>query len=159
MGARGPAPKPLEQKRLEGNPGHEKLPARSATFAVARAPQRAPAGLGREGKRLWRSVTALPWAADTDVDALLEVCRLADVTEAARLDLLEHGFWYETRGRKFQHPSAAIYQAGLQQLARMMSLFGLTPADRMRLGIAEIKAESKFDDLMARKRQRAAEQQ
>jgi hypothetical protein len=37
-----------------------------------------------------------------------------------------------------------------------LSMLGFTPSDRTRLGIAEVKAASKLEELLARKEQRVA---
>jgi hypothetical protein len=39
------------------------------------------------------------------------------------------------------------------QIASMLSALGFTPIDRSRLGIAEVQAQSKIDQLMARRRE------
>jgi hypothetical protein len=49
---------------------------------------------------------------------------------------------------------------GLRELDRMiignLSLLGFTPTDRTRLGVAEVKAMSKLEELQARKADRVA---
>jgi hypothetical protein len=49
---------------------------------------------------------------------------------------------------------------GLRELDRQiisnLSLLGFTPSDRSRLGVAEVKAMSKLEELMARKEKRVA---
>ncbi len=151
----GRPPKPLEQKRLTGNPGNRPLPDRRNTIALNPASTRPPAGLGTAGRKLWRHVATLKWTAESDQMALLEMCALADQVATARKTLTTEGQYYEVRGRLLPHPAVQVFYSGLAQLAKMLSLFGLTPADRMKLGIAEIKAESKFDELMARRNERA----
>lgn len=149
-------PVPLEKKRALGNPGHRPLPDRRSTHSVQPArPLRAPSGLKRDGRRLWRVVVELPWVAVTDTEALLEVCRLADVVAEARADLAENGMTYEVRGRRYANPAAGVYTEAVKVLSARLGAFGLTPADRTRLGIAEIKAESDFDRLMREKQQGA----
>lgn len=151
----GPPPKPLEQKRLTGNPGKRPLPDRRNTIALAPATARPPAGLGTAGRKLWRHIATLKWLAESDQAALAEMCALADQVATARKTMTDEGQYYEVRGRLLPHPAVGVYHTGLAQLTKMLSLFGLTPADRTRLGIAEIKAESKFDELMARRNDRA----
>jgi hypothetical protein len=38
-----------------------------------------------------------------------------------------------------------------RQIISSLSLLGFTPSDRTKLGVAEVKAASKLDELMARK--------
>jgi len=105
---------------------------------------------------MWRHIAALKWTADSDQAALLELCALTDTVATARATMEAEGQFYEVRGRLLKHPAVEVYYTGLAQLAKMLSLFGLTPGDRTKLGIAEIKAESKFDELMSRRNARGA---
>jgi hypothetical protein len=54
----------------------------------------------------------------------------------------------------------ARLRRGLRDLDRLiiqnLSLLGFTPADRTRLGVAEVKAMSKLEELQARKAKRVA---
>ena len=152
----GRPPKPIEQKRAMGNPGKRPLPDRRSTIAIGPATPKPPTGLGVAGRKMWRAVTSLKWVAETDQVALTELCLLADQVAIARKDMDENGQWYEVRGRQLVRPSWQIYNTGVVQMAKMLSMFGLTPADRTKLGIAEIKAESKFDELMSRRNARGA---
>ena len=44
-----------------------------------------------------------------------------------------------------------------KQITNAYSLLGFTPSDRSRLGVAEVKKESKLDELMRRKAERMAQ--
>jgi len=148
---------PLEQKRALGNPGHQKLPDVQATHDVARIEAKPPRHLrlGPEGKRLWAHVADLPWVATSDAAALAEVCKDADLALALRADIAEHGVAYEVRGRVMPNPSLGRLENVAKRLTQGMSLFGLSPADRTRLGIAEVKAKSKLEELAERREARA----
>lgn len=141
---------PLEQKRALGNPGKRPLPSPTATHAVARIDPRPPRGLGlaKDGKRLWGHVAALPWVSDSDAAALLNACQVADAIAVLEADVAENGPSYEFRGRRLANPSMGKLLEARKLLGTLLATFGLTPADRTRLGIAEIKAQSKFDALM-----------
>jgi 5-formyltetrahydrofolate cyclo-ligase len=53
------------------------------------------------------------------------------------------------------------YRSGLRELERQivsqLALLGLSPSDRARLGIAEVKKESKLEELLRRKAEREQE--
>lgn len=147
------APTPLEQKRALGNPGKRPLPAQSATLAVERIPLRPPRGLGLgpDGRKMWTHVAELKWVATTDVGAVVNVCRIADMAAQLDKDVADRGVSYEFRGRLMPNPSVGKAIEARKVLGALLGQFGMTPADRTRLGIAEVKAQSKFDELMERR--------
>jgi phage terminase small subunit len=147
----GPPPKPLEQKRRAGNPGKRPLPSLQSTFALEHIPTTPPDELDVAGQMLWIHVASLPWVSTSDAAALIEVCKDADLAQGLREDIAARGEAYEVRGRWLPNPSLASLATVAKRLHTGLSLFGLTPADRTRLGIAEIKARSKFEELQDRK--------
>jgi P27 family predicted phage terminase small subunit len=154
---RGPHPQPLEKKRALGNPGHQKLPAVGSTHAVERIAPTAPRGLGlgKDGRRLWGHVAALPWVGASDAAALQNLCALADLIATLEADVAERGPAYESRGRWLPNPSVSRLLDARKMLAALSGHFGLTPGDRSRLGIAEVKAQSKLEELAERREARA----
>lgn len=152
----GRPPKPLELKRAQGNPGRRPLPAPDATIPVERIPPKAPRsiGLGREGRRTWETLATLRWVAATDATALVNACRTADLIALLEADVAEKGVTYESRGRLLQNPSVGRVVEARKLLHSMLASFGVTPADRTRLGIAEVKAQSKFEEMLDRRNRR-----
>jgi hypothetical protein len=61
---------------------------------------------------------------------------------------------------KVMQTDDARLRRGLRELDRQivsnLSLLGFSPADRSRLGVAEVKAASKLEELMLRKAKRVA---
>jgi len=61
---------------------------------------------------------------------------------------------------KVMQTDDARLRRGLRELDRQivsnLSLLGFSPADRSRLGVAEVKAASKLEELMQRKAQRVS---
>ncbi len=138
--------KPLELKRIQGNPGQRKLPAISETFEVEAgyvAPHR---DLGEAGQLLWDRVFAhgSTWVGRTDVEALMIVCRQLDrqVLLEKQLEATPDDFHLL---RQLLELEKAI-MSGLGQL-------GFTVDARAKLGLAEIKAQSAFEKLMAERKQ------
>jgi hypothetical protein len=138
---------PLEQKRLLGNPGQRKLPALSETFELESGYVEPHRPLGPAGQLLWDRVFAhgKTWVSrQTDVEALLMVCKQLD-----RQVMLEQ-----------QVESAPDDFHLLRQLLELekaimsnLGLLGFTVDARSRLGLAEIKAKSAFETLMAERAQ------
>lgn len=146
--------KPLELKRAQGNPGHQKLPDRTTTMPLDRIPATPPrgSGLGPAGRRLWTQVAGLPWVGTSDAMALLGLAQLADLGQALRDDIQSNGMVCEARGRKYMNPAVAALNETGKLMSTGLSSFGLTPSDRSRLGVGEIKAPSKFE-LLSMQRQ------
>jgi hypothetical protein len=146
MATRGRPPKPLEQKRLLGNPGKRALPKPDSIQVLPRAvelpePSRP---LGKPGRELWDRVwsAGVAWISpDTDNEILLITCELIDERWNLRTRVLREE---DSKDRRNLTQLTKLIQENL-------SLLGFTPADRTRLGVAEVKAASKLEELMARR--------
>ena len=141
-------PKPLEQKRLIGNPGKRPLPNQADTIAL-------PAGrvdpirpLEYAGKQLWDSVFSngeLWISSRTDIHLLQMTAEQLDRRETLRDALVES-----------PTENTVLMRLGEleKSIAGNLGLLGFTPSDRTRLGLAEVKTQSKLEQLMERKAQR-----
>lgn len=144
---------PLERKRATGNPGKRRLPERVTTLSVV-APPRPPKGLQRAGKALWRTVwsEAGSWIAPTDAPLVLMLAEAADERAQLRDDVAKHGHtWVSPTGSARLNPSAAQLRAVEAQITAWLSMLGLTPTDRARLGLLEVKARGHLEELQRRK--------
>jgi hypothetical protein len=143
--------KPTEQKRLLGNPGRRPLPDQGAMQllpAITEIPEPSRPLL-KYGRELWDKVwqQGLNWISpNTDFEILLMTCEMIDERWNLRVKVMQTD---DVRLRR-----------GLRELDRQiisnLSLLGFTPSDRSRLGVAEVKAMSKLEELMARKEKRVA---
>ena len=147
----GRPPKPLEQKRLLGNPGKRALPDSNKLVILPMADKRPEPSrpLLKYGQELWDRVweTGQNWISpNTDTELLLMTCELIDERWNLRVKVMSTD---DPRLRR-----------GLRELDRLiisnLSLLGFTPTDRTRLGVAEVKAISKLEELQARKADRVA---
>ena len=136
-------PVPIEKKRQLGNPGKRKLPGEDAVV-LHQGKVAAPEDLGRAGRELWSRVfdEGEIWISPRlDVTLLERVCRALD-----RAVVLDELFMADPSDRKVTmsiNETDKVIMSGL-------AVLGFTPADRARLGLAEIKRQSKFEELMAR---------
>ena len=145
----GRPPKPAELKRITGNPGKRKLPELSVitTLPMASSVPQAPAGLGEDGLALWSSAWthAITWLSpNSDHHAIENAARLADDLASARKKYratLEPG-----DGRLLVHLNKAFVDS--------LSSLGFDPTARSRLGVAEVKAISAIDKLLAKREAR-----
>ena len=136
-------PVQIEKKRLLGNPGKRALPGEDAVV-LHQDTVDAPEDLGTAGLRLWNRVFGEGeiWVSSRlDVELLERTCRALD-----RLVVLDRLFEEDPAERK----TVMSINETEKLLASNLGLLGFTPADRARLGLAEIKRQSKLEELLAR---------
>ena len=143
-------PKPIEQKRLTGNPGKRALPKQLDTIALPAGRVEPMRPLEYAGQQLWDSVFEHGelWISNrTDIHLLQMTAEQLDRRESLRNALVDD-------------PTENQVLMRLAELEKTISsnlgLLGFTPSDRTRLGLAEVKTKSKLDELMERKAQRVA---
>jgi hypothetical protein len=137
--------KPTEIKRKLGNPGKRALPDTSVVQyldPVVSVPEPARPLL-KYGMEFWDKVwgSGLTWiSANTDAELLLMTCELVDERWNLRIRVMQSNDWRERR---------ALRELD-DRIIRNLSLLGFTPADRSKLGVAEVKAISKMEALKRR---------
>jgi hypothetical protein len=137
--------KPIEVKRKLGNPGKRPLPESNALQIlepVVSIPDPARPLL-KYGREFWDKVwgSGLSWiSANTDAELLLMTCELVDERWNLRVRVMQSNDWRERR---------ALRELD-DRIIRNLSLLGFTPADRSKLGVAEVKAISKMEALKRR---------
>lgn len=138
--------KPIEQKRLLGNPGKRAMPDENSVILLERAEEtpEPTRPLLKYGQELWDRIWGMgaTWVSDkTDIELLMMTCEMIDERWNLRVKVMQND---DPRMRR-----------GLRELDRQivsnLSLLGFTPSDRARLGVAEIKAKSKLEELMERR--------
>lgn len=136
--------KPLEQKRLLGNPGRRPLPKPGELMSIPGGYIEPLRDLGIAGKQLWDSVFAYGelWISNrTDVHFLMMVCEQLDRREDLKARIATSDDWHLLKQ--------------LNDLERLIAVnmgqLGFTPAERTRLGLAEVKAMSKLEEMMSRR--------
>jgi hypothetical protein len=141
-------PKPIEQKRMLGNPGKRAMPSDDSTITLFAGSREPLAPLGEAGQALWDSVFSegqLWISPRTDVAWLQVVCELLDRREVLKVEWLAD-------------PTNRPVNMSLLETEKMiqsgLGLLGFTPTDRSRLGVAEVKAKSKLEELMERRANR-----
>ena len=145
MSGRGRPPKPIEIKRLTGNPGKRPLPEGNTLVLLPSAyempePARPLLNPGRElWERIWDMGTS--WISpQSDVELLLMTCELVDERWNLRIKVMKDNRPEERRGLRELD----------KQLVHNLSLLGFSPTDRSKLGFAEVKRQSKLEELKAR---------
>jgi hypothetical protein len=142
--------KPLEVKRALGNPGRRTLPDVNDTISLHAGRVEPHQPLDWAGLLLWNRVfgAGQTWISpQTDVELLLMTCKQLD-----RQIVLERAFVEKPDDFHVHRQLLELENA----IVRNLGLLGLTVDARSKLGLAEIKAESKMEQL--RKRQQEREQ-
>jgi hypothetical protein len=142
---------PLERKRLLGTLREDRLPAGAPLtplYEPLEAPV-APESVQGAGLEFWGSVWRTPWISQTS-DYWLVLLAAESLSERQTL-----------RELVLSQPDNCKARSGLRELERQLvsqlSLLGFSPSDRSRLGVAEVKKESKLEALLAKKAQRELE--
>lgn len=172
----GRPPKPVELKKLLGNPGKRALPEPVVHLPAIREVPEPPVMLGPKGQRFWNEAWSLgaPWLnPNLDTDTMVKVCQLTDemqelhesymklgplvaekvVSASGRVALDDKG---KPVVRIVANPAEKMLRRAEISWMRMLSELGFTPTARARLGLAQVKAESKLETLLANKAERMA---
>ena len=135
--------KPAEVKRMIGS-RHYKPTDPLELEQVSETPEPLRR-LDESGLMLWNRVWSMgqTWiSVRTDVELLQMTCEMLDERDGLRSYLLEQ-------------PDAWHERKALREVERLitsnLSLLGFTPTDRSKLGVAEVKKQSKLDELMAKR--------
>lgn len=152
------ARKPTELKRALGNPGKRAMPSGLSVLAPVARDLEPPNGLGDRGSAEWRYVLEVcPWIGPSDLQNLRLYCMALERYETLTAGLAEMGYvLYTDKGYAYLNPAAGALATTEAQITKWMSLLGLTPSDRGRLGVAEVKAQTKLEELAGRREKRLA---
>ena len=149
MAQMGRPPKPLEVKRAEGNPGKRALPKESNLILLPAAngipePSRP---LMKYGQQLWDSIWGMgqSWISpNTDIELVLMTAEMVDERWNLRVKVMGTDDPRMRRGLRELD----------KQIVSNLSDLGFSPTARMRLGIAEVKKQTKLEELLAKKNDR-----
>jgi hypothetical protein len=139
----GRPPKPIEQKRLTGNPGKRPLPQEGSLVllpSMYEIPEPPRPIVTEAAKALWNRTWSMgqTWLSpQTDIELLLMTCEMVDERWNLRIKVLQDSRPEERKGLRDLE----------RQLVANLSLLGFTPTDRSRLGVAEVKKISKLEAL------------
>jgi P27 family predicted phage terminase small subunit len=117
---------------------------------------RAPLHLKAEGRKLWERVTTgAHWLADSDAPTLTLLCEKYDRRAQFVSDLAKsEPVLFTDKGYAYPNPLVGMLSTIETEIARLFSALGLTPTDRTRMGVAEVKARNAFEEMLARRQNR-----
>jgi hypothetical protein len=141
--------KPVELKRLQGNPGKRALPDQSSITLIpmAESTPEPTRPLLKYGRELWDKVwdTGINWISpNTDTELLLMTCEMIDERWNLRVQVMTNNDPKDRRGLRELDKA----------IVSNLSLLGFSPSDRSRLGIAEVKKMSKLEEIIAKRQAR-----
>jgi len=139
MAPRGRPPKPVEQKRLAGNVGKRALPKAEIVLSAAGFIE-PPRPLGATGRVFWDRILGMAnsWVSpETDLELLMMTSELIDERWSLRISVF--------RDNRLEDRKALRNLD--KQLVAQLSLLGFSPTDRSRLGFAEVKRQTKLEEL------------
>ena len=138
-------PKPIEQKRLTGNPGKRAMPKDGELVVMPQVDNPKPLRpLGETGLAFWDEAGGKGqlWLGRTDKWLVQLTAEMLDERESLRLSVLANAdaedSWRDRRQLRDLERS----------IVSNLSLLAWTPVDRSRYGLAEVKAKSKLAEFM-----------
>jgi len=146
----GRPPKPTEQKRKNGNPGQRKLPDLKNVISLPPIKGDAPLHLSDAGQKMWADVRAMaPWIANTDGKLLIELCEKMDKKYELKEKLAATDYvLFTDKGYAYANPLFGMLNTVENDIVKLLSLLGLTPVDRSKLGVAEVTTKGKLAQLL-----------
>ncbi len=154
MGARGPKPKPAEVRKREGT---YKPSEHGEVVVIGGRPDElpAPAHLTANEARVWAEVVPsmmevgmLDRVDGPALEALvISVARWREAEDVLKDEGL---FVASPNGYRIAHPAIAVSQKAQTEYRAWCARFGLTPSDRIGLGIAAVRSRSLSQDLSER---------
>ena len=155
----GRPPKPLEQIRATArNQTHKAdgrpLPAVREVVAKTVVVPAEPDGLAARGSEEWVNIwtAGANWLHPTEDYHWVEMIAHAyDEIAHFRSVIAEDGLTQRgSMGQMVAHPLIGEIRRAEATIMKALSTLGFSPSDRARLGLAEIKAQSKLQDMMAK---------
>jgi len=154
--------KPIEVKRSLGNPGHRPLPNAplpgEGLLSAKEVP--APPVLGIDGIKLWNQiwVAGKTWLSpEADFHIVTLLCQSHDEIEDIRRAIAigeVPRFYKLPNGSYVNHPLVTQLKELRAQTTAWLAALGFSPADRARLGIAEVRQADALDELEKRRMER-----
>ena len=149
----GPQPKPNEVKRLLGNPGRRKLPDEGKVIVLPQLAGEPPAHLSKAQKEKWSELRRLaPWIAVTDEHLLTSLVeKMTRQKELSKQMKKSQFVLYTDKGYAYANPLFGMLSTIETEIFKLLCQLGLTPVDRSKMGVAEVKARTKLEEILAQK--------
>jgi len=154
---RGRTPLPSAIKDLRGNPGKRALnkhePKPPAPDRVPYAPRHLNDDAKREWRRIIKVLLSLGLYTEVDYAALAMYCQAWGRWIRAERMVIEKGevLLSTQTGNYYQNPWFHVANRAWDQMLKMLSRFGLSPADRTRLSVEQPEEQDELAELLFRR--------
>ena len=145
--------KPTELKRALGNPGKRKLPDEGKVIVLPQLAGEPPAHLSKVQKAKWVELRRLaPWIAVTDEPLLTSLVeKMARQKQLTRQMKNSEFLLYTDKGYAYANPLFSMLSTVETEIFKLLCQLGLTPVDRSKMGVAEVKARTKLEEIIKNK--------
>lgn len=150
---RGRKPKPTAAKKLAGNPGKRKIRHVEPVLASVDRDELSPPvymseDAAEEWRRLARELTVSKVLTKVDTGALALYCQAFDQWREAQNKLKRAQLVVtNSRGDEVVSPWVRVSNMAVQQMVRLASELGITPASRSRIKVEPPQEEDEFEQL------------
>jgi hypothetical protein len=144
-------PTPPSRAQQVGNPGHRALRVLSGAGWDLEALPLAPSNLGADGLAAWAIMERCPWIRMSDTAIATMFAEGLDRRAQLRADVSATPYVAGSTGQLRAHPASALLSSLERQLESWARLLLLSPDDRLRVGVAEVKVRSKLEELRDRR--------
>lgn len=134
---------------MQGNPGRRPLNPNEPQPRVRRP--KMPSHLTIEEQAEWRRITrelkAMGLLTSADADAIAVYCQVSVRYRRASRDVEEQGLTVNSpNGYPIINPALSIVNKCIQQMHRLLSEFGMTPASRSRISLPEPEPVDPYEE-------------
>ena len=145
--------KPTELKRALGNPGRRKLPDEGKVIVLQQLAGQPPTHLSKVQKEKWAELRRLaPWIAVTDEALLTSLVEKMARQKQLSKELKKANFLLFTdKGYAYANPLFSMLSTVETEIFKLLCQLGLTPVDRSKMGVAEVKARTKLEEIIQNK--------
>lgn len=151
MGARGPKPKPAEVRKREGTyskTAHGEVVVLGGKPATLDAPDHVTDRVRDVWAEIVPPLLAVGLLDRADVPAIEAMASaVAQFREANEVVAREGMFVASPNGYRIAHPAVAVANKAAAEYRSWCARFGLTPSDRIGLGLAAVRSRSLTEDL------------
>ena len=145
--------KPTELKRALGNPGKRKLPDQGKVIMLPQISSEPPTQLSKAEKTKWIELRrSAPWIAVTDEPLLTSLVQKMTRQKEIAKELEKSSFvLYTDKGYAYANPLFGMLSTIETEIFKILCQLGLTPVDRSKMGVAEVKARTKLEEILSQK--------
>lgn len=136
-----------------GNPGSRPLPDPNTVIALPPLTSEPPSHLNKKQKERWTEIRSMaPWIAVTDEPLLTSLVEKMTRQDQLKKEMKKSQFvLFTDKGYAYANPLFGMLSTIETEIFKLLCQLGLTPVDRSKLGVAEVKARSKIQELLAQK--------